>query len=267
MDTPLASGMNTPRRGLDSRHVLMTPSSSNISLSEKRRDTPKKIIAVDYDSDIDPDELLPKYLELKEKLFRIQQPLKAPSRQNGKKGDKKSHSRQATADPESAKLIRKIERIEDDILFDQYIGNQRWMTLRIQLEKDAALLRATPESTENDSQEESVTLVDTDDDVSREAAEIGAELLDEDSDDDATLADLFASLPVNEVDPITGKSSTVINGANGLKITIRDFGKWTGVNPSRVLEEACRARSVPTTELRKNANVLLGILPSNYPIL
>jgi ATP-dependent RNA helicase DHX29 len=64
------------------------------------------------------------------------------------------------------------------------------------------------------------------------------------SDDDAALADLFASLPVNEVDPLTGKSSTVINGSNGIKVTIQDFGKWTGVNPTRVLEEACRARRV-----------------------
>jgi ATP-dependent RNA helicase DHX29 len=68
-------------------------------------------------------------------------------------------------------------------------------------------------------------------------------MLEEDSsDDDAALADLFASLPVNEVDPITGKSTTVVNSSNGVKVTIRDFGKWTGVSPTRVLEEACRAR-------------------------
>jgi ATP-dependent RNA helicase DHX29 len=82
-------------------------------------------------------------------------------------------------------------------------------------------------------------------DVNDEAARIAAEILaenGEDSDDDAALADLFASLPVNEVDPLTGKTNTVMNGSDGSKVIIRDFGKWTGVNPVRTLEEACRAR-------------------------
>jgi ATP-dependent RNA helicase DHX29 len=88
-------------------------------------------------------------------------------------------------------------------------------------------------------------LVDSDDEVSGKAAKIGAAMLEEnESDDEGAIADLFASLPVNEVDPVTGKTSTVVNGSNGVRVTIRDFGKWTGVNPTRVLEEACRARYV-----------------------
>ena len=244
VDTPLASGLNTPRLGPDTRHLGLSTSSSVGSLSqvEKKRETPRKVNTIEYDSDIDPDDLLPKYLECKEKLFQIQSSSsKMLPRQNGKKPEKKSHSRQSTADPESAKILRKIKKIEDDILFDRYVADQQWAVRRIQLEKDGAARRITAEMADNDSVE-SVTLVDSDDEISREAAKISAELLEEDSDDDTTLADLFASLPVNEVDPLTGKSSTVMNGANGVKITIRDFGKWTGVSPSRVLEEACRAR-------------------------
>jgi ATP-dependent RNA helicase DHX29 len=79
---------------------------------------------------------------------------------------------------------------------------------------------------------------------------MGMELLeDNESDDDAALADLFASLPVNEVDPVTGKSCTVVNGKDGVKIVISDFGKWPGISPTRVLEEACKARLV----LKKHA--------------
>jgi ATP-dependent RNA helicase DHX29 len=204
-----------------------------------------KAMTVDYDSDIDPDELVPKYLEYKEKLFRLQSSSqKEVSRQGGKKTDKTPLSKQTTVDPESFKLIKKIKKIEEDVLFDRFIAEQQWASRRITLERDAAAQRSAFEQQDTDSQEELATLVDSDDEISREAAKIGAELLEEDSDDDATLADLFASLPVNEVDPITGKSTTVINGTNGSKVIVRDFGKWTGVSPVRVLEEACRARLV-----------------------
>jgi ATP-dependent RNA helicase DHX29 len=153
-----------------------------------------------------------------------------------------------STDPEYARILRKVKKIEDDILFDQYVANQQWETKRIQLEREAAAQRAVAEAApdNSDSQsQDSLTLVDSDDEVSKEAAKIGAAILAQnDSDDDTALADLFASLPVNEVDPLTGKTSTVVTGSNGVKVTIRDFGKWTGVSPTRVLEEACRARFV-----------------------
>jgi ATP-dependent RNA helicase DHX29 len=188
---------------------------------ERQRSPAKKVTPVEYDSDIDPDDLLPIYLECKTKLFQSQQTdsKKGASRLSGRSNPPASHKRTATADPGLAKILRKISRIEDDVLFDKYIADQQWEIQRIQLERDAA------------------------DEISKEAAKIGAAMLEEDSsDDDAALADLFASLPVNEVDPITGKSTTVVNSSNGVKVTIRDFGKWTGVSPTRVLEEACRAR-------------------------
>ncbi len=86
------------------------------------------------------------------------------------------------------------------------------------------------------------------DDINDEAARIAAEILaeneEDEDDDDQALADLFSSLPVSEVDPLTGKTNTVMNGPDGSKVVIRDFGKWNGVNPSRTLEEACRAKVV-----------------------
>ena len=204
---------------------------------------------MDYDSDIDPDDLLPVYLESKAKLFHVQA-------KKSKKNDLRASNRTNTAkvtvptDPDSAKLLRKIKKIEEDVLFDQYVANQQWETRRIQLEKEAAAHRIAAESARDNSDsqsQDSMTLIDSDDEVSKEAAKIGALMLEEnDSDDDGAVAALFASLPVNEVDPVTGKSSTVVNGSNGVKVTIREFGKWTGINPTRVLEEACRARYVFT---------------------
>jgi ATP-dependent RNA helicase DHX29 len=220
------------------------PSSGSLLQSSRKKEPVKRIATVDYDSDIDPDELLPVYLESKARLFHLQPApnKRAPPRPNGRHSNQ--NSPQKSTDPESAKILRKIKRIEDDILFDKYIADQQWEGRRIQLEKEAAAARNAAElAQESGDSQGSETLVDSDDEVSREAAKIGAELLEETgSDDDAALADLFASLPVNEVDPITGKSTTVVNGSDGIKVTIRDFGKWTGVNPTRVLEEACRSR-------------------------
>jgi len=244
----LTSGLSTPRIESDTRHIGSSSSSAeNMSRVNKKLGPVKKITSSDYDSDIDPDDLLPVYLESKTKLFHLDPSSSGKvSKRSNRNHNPKSQDREPTPDPESAKLLRKIKKIEDDVLFDKYLADQQWEARRIQLERDAAVRRnAEPAQTSNDSQE-SETLVDSDDEVSREAAKMGAALLEEvGSDDDAALADLFASLPVTEVDPVTGKSSTVVNGSNGVKVTIRDFGKWTGVNPTRVLEEACRARLVP----------------------
>jgi ATP-dependent RNA helicase DHX29 len=244
--SPLPSGTTTPRLESDTRHIALATSSSSVQLNIARS-SPKKATPAEYDSDIDPDDLLPVYLECKTKLFHLQESqsrknvLRATSRMNSPKSKPPS-------DPEAAKILRKIKKIEDDVLFDQYVANQQWETKRIQLEREAAAHRNTAEAIQDssDSQsQESLTLVDSEDEVSKEAAKIGAAMLEEnDSDDESALADLFASLPVNEIDPVTGKTSTVVNGGNGVKVTIRDFGKWTGVNPTRVLEEACRARFV-----------------------
>ena len=247
LGTPLTSGVNTPRVESDTRHLVSTvPSPENLTRVNKKLSPTKKVAPLEYDSDIDPDDLLPVYLKSKTKLFQLRSSNAEihSKRRNGRNNTPKAGSQQSPQDPESSKLLRKIKTIEDDVLFDKYLANQQWEVLRIQLEKDAAAQRHTLGHAQgsNDSQG-SESPVDSDDEVSREAAKMGEDLLaDTGSDDDAALADLFASLPVSEVDPLTGKSNTVVNGANGVKVIIRDFGKWTGVNPTRVLEEACRAR-------------------------
>ena len=122
---------------------------------------------------------------------------------------------------------------------------RQWEKQRIQLEQDAAAQRnaASGGAPERIPHPAEVPEDSENDEVSREAAHIAAEVLeDDDSDDDAAVAELFASLPVTEVDPITGKSNVVVNSSDGTKVTIRDFGKTIGMSPRRVLEEACKAR-------------------------
>ncbi|KAM3074633.1 hypothetical protein ACMFMG_008061 [Clarireedia jacksonii] len=243
-DSPMASGTTTPKLESDTRHFSSAlQSGSHPPRTEKKQGTSRKVAAIDYDSDIDPDDLLPVYLESKEKLFLIQSTkYSAEGRRNIKKNGQKPETSVST-NGDAAKLARKIKKIEDDVLFDKYLADQKWDVRRIQLEREAAARRALELAADEKELSETDTVEDSEDEVSREAAKIGKAMLeDTGSDDDIAISDLFASLPVTEVDPLTGKSSTVINGNNGVKVTIRDFGKWTGVNPTRLLEEACRAR-------------------------
>lgn len=216
------------------------------ALNKSRQASPKRpTVTITFDEDIDPDQLLPLWLESKTKLFRIQRPRQdAPK----KKGSQEKDS--GSDDPEEALLLAKIDRIEKDVLFDKRVAENQWRTKRIELEREYAAAKAeerkkqAAEEKEKKAAEERPAPTDVND-VNAEAERIAAEILAEQpEDEDGALADLFASLPVNEVNPLTGKSNTVMNGADGVKVIIRDFGKWSGLTPMRVLEDACRSRSI-----------------------
>lgn len=230
-DTPLTSRSATPFQ-IDPR--LGTKIKGG-ALNRSRPASPKRP-NVTYDEDIEPDQLLPFYLETKTKLFEIQRPRQDTTKRKGNKDKAES-----SMDPEEALLLAKIERVEKDVLFDKYVAENQWRAKKIVLEKEYAATKAEERKREAPQEEPAA---DEPDDVNAEAERIAAEILAEDS-DDGFLADMFASLPVSEVDPVTGKTNTVVNGADGSKVTVRDFGKWTGVTPMRVLEEACRSRLVP----------------------
>ncbi len=201
----------------------------------------KKKVVVEYESDLDADELLPKWLEYKTALFHLI-PSKGPGskQQNGK--GKNGKPEPVPSDPEAVKLVNRIKRIEGDVLFDQYEADQEWNKKKIVLEKEASAQRQAssggpaervPHPSEYPSDEE--------EDIMAQALKMTQEVMGGDSDSDG-VADLFAQLPVTEVDLVTGKSSTVLNNADGTKVAIRDFGKSSGVSPRRVLEEACKSR-------------------------
>lgn len=188
-----------------------------------------------YNEDIEPEQLLPFYLATKSELFAIQRP-----RQGDAKGKGTTNKGDVPISAEEALLLAKVDRVEKDVLFDKYVADQQWRNKRVILEKEYAAARA--EEKKKAAAAEGPFAPPEPGDVSAEAERMAAEVLAEETDDDDALADLFASLPVSEVDPVTGKTNTVVNGADGSKTIIRDFGKWTGVAPMRALEEACRSR-------------------------
>lgn len=243
-DTPLQSGTNTPQRSAaDMRHVGSktngTDSPKPMPKAAPAPPPPKKKSVMEYESDIEADELLPVYLETKTKLFHLLPSKGSGDRRNAK--GKKGKPNGPPLDPEATKLMNKLKRIENDVLFDQYVADVEWQKKKIVLEKEAAATRAAcggpAERIVHPAED-----TDSEDDIMVQAAKMSKEMLESDSsDDDGGVADLFAQLPVTEIDA-DGKSIQVLNNADGTKVQIRDFGKSVGVAPRRVLEEACKSR-------------------------
>ncbi|KAI1432709.1 helicase associated domain-containing protein [Xylaria sp. CBS 124048] len=264
-DSPLPSGTNTPRLSEVNGAGKRSGSKNNLAHMQSSRAGTLKKVLVTCDEEFEPDDLMPAYLETMEKLFRLQRPRQNSKKPHGAKTQASLASKSDTLTPESqdleeAKLQARIGRIEQDILLDKPLAEHMWRNRRHELEKEFAAnmkkaaeeqARVLEEEKEKEKQQEkgkqtadlSQSGDSDDDEISREAKRMAAEILQEGgSDADAeALSDLFASLPVQETDA-TGKTSTVINGADGVKVTIRDFGKPSGVSPTRTLEEACRSR-------------------------
>ncbi|KAH6667024.1 pre-mRNA-splicing factor ATP-dependent RNA helicase PRP22 [Plectosphaerella plurivora] len=235
-ESPVPSGTSTPH-SLDPRKPKNGVSGKPIQR--------KKNVAVVCDSDIEPDDLVPQYLETKGKLYEAER----ESQQEKKLGKQRPQS-EGSGDEVTAKLQAKLDRIESDVLFDSFVAEQQWRARRVTLEKELAAKRqqARQQTSETEKQEvppapDAEVVDESNGAVNDEAERIAAEILaGGEDDDDETLADLFANLPTNEVDPATGKTTTVIHGSDGVKVVIRDFGKWTGMSPLRLLEETCRSR-------------------------
>ncbi|KAI0388979.1 helicase associated domain-containing protein [Xylariaceae sp. FL0594] len=249
LDTPLPSGATTPRLA-NTKNGSSQPQSSRAS-------GPRKI-QVTCDDDFEPDELIPAYLETMDKLFWVRRPKQGPKRPGEGKNRPASVAQGVGLDHElndleEARLLAKIDRIEQDVLFDKLLAEHMWRSRRIVLEKEYASQTKKADlerqQAKEEEEEENKNASDehgqesgSDDEVAREAKRIAAEVLQQDdSGEDSSLADLFGSLPVLETDA-AGRTTTVVNRPDGVKVTIRDFGKWAGVNPTRVLEEACRSR-------------------------
>lgn len=257
-ESPLASGATTPL--LNEPEVLQKAKAKKKNGTTTPRSgaaTPRKQI-VTYDSDIEPDDLIPAYLDTKAKLFAIQRPQQDALRKGHKPGPQARSlvpTTDSSHDLEAAKLFAKLDRVEKDPLFDAGLARMQWEPKRIALERDYAdekKLKAELEAAKvagNKEQENEKAQSsrdedddeDDDDEIAREAKRMTAEILTQNEDDDQGLADMFADLPTNDVDA-DGKTTTVLNNSDGTKVTIRDFGKWSGISPTRVLEEACRSR-------------------------
>ena len=216
------------------------------------------------DDDHDPRRALERYITLQRRLYDKNPDLTNIDRRQPRV--KALTDSGNSRDTETKRLVRKVKKLEADILFDKDEALERWAEVRIALVKEgvarkrlqlnaqastrlphAHIIQATDNS----------PLVDIEDTKgssfasslsSLEAPQEAASTRDlserEDVHDSVSaVGDFFSSLPDPETNEETGASSMTIT-TNGEAVAIRDFGAWTGMNPRRVFEEACKARSV-----------------------
>ena len=186
--------------------------------------------------DDDPEALTAKYLTLKRRLYNLDPSLEQTKRKAPAKP--KTHtctdsSTNGKPNVRVARLQQKVLKIENDILFEREAAQSQWMENYKELVKeDAERRRLQLKDKTSPSQRESSS--DPSKGHPRNSLSI-----DSDSDSDAVdvLADLFSGAEVG-----TSSSSAQHHTSEDERVTIRDFGKFTGLKPRRVLEEACKAR-------------------------
>lgn len=221
-------------------------------------DTESSDVAIsDLDSDIEPDEVVPTYLKIKSRLFEIDpDALDA----NAGKSRKKSKARGPVNKPESPavrKLRSQLQQLESDALFNQEEADALWPAKRNQIaQAKAAGKRSGVQEPIPPKEESSPSSPPKEADDSTAAQGPEADAAD-DEDDDGMLGGMFAAVPD---EPMAGP----INGDAGSEnVTVKDFGKQSGMSPRRILEEAIRARYVISISYTGTSHDHLAFLYSN----
>ncbi|MCJ1434770.1 hypothetical protein MMC27_004140 [Xylographa pallens] len=230
--TPSLSGITTPTESTSTSSAPVETS------AEPPLKTSMPEIDEDADDDLEPHEILSRYLNLKTRVYERRPDLTEPTVRKGKGPKNKSAPAPVVekADPDTLKLLRRIRKIESDILFDLDEAREKWSDLRRTLMQRDAERRRFGIHDETSVTSEIVTAPGTHDGVLTEIAD------GSDPDAGMELGVFFASLPEQKTDNETGRNAMTIMSVDGTSMTVRDFGTWSGVGPRRVFEEACRAR-------------------------
>lgn len=205
------------------------------------------------DSDLEPNQQLAKYLTLQSRLYEISPHLVDPSRKKPRTATTRERSAHANhgseGDHKVTRLTAKLHRITSDILFDKEEANSRWAETWNRLAKEKAERKRLGIRNDNEPIISGNKLDrngnERDHHIPRQPSLKsinGSEPTEIDSDSSDLIGELFSGLPEYVNDAATGTSNMRTTDSVGTTITIRDFGKWTGINPRRILEEACHAR-------------------------
>ena len=220
---------------------------SNGSASSKPNED-EDIHVSDVESDLEPDELLSTYLRTRARLYELNPSLEdsQPKKRSARTG-RTNGSTPAAETAGQRKLQQKLQKIESDVLFDQREADAQWASKKVDLTREAVERRRFQLSQHESAKGTAATThsitaeAQSINGVSDEAEQLGLELLkeSEDQDDAEMLGGMFDALPgVQE----SGSGKVGSGASQPTNITIRNFGRLTGMNAKRVLEEACKAR-------------------------
>ena len=185
----------------------------------------------DSDSDLEPDLLVDKYLGVQKRLYEIDPP---SFEQNGKvqKGSRKGNTKKMEILDRKVKrtidrLTAKLSKIKKDILFDEDQAQQRWTEMQIDLAKEAAERRRLGIGDRSS--------------TTKQATVTNSSKPAKDVKNDEEALDMLGDLFINSSTPADG-GQLDDDGVINTSVSIRDFGKWTGMSPRRVFEESCKSR-------------------------
>lgn len=195
-------------------------------------------IESESEDDTEPEELVKKYLSLQSRIFEIYP--EGCSLVGGKKSSKfktSSNGEMIEKSPELANLYRKVEKIESDILFDQSEASAQWLATRNQLARDLAERKKYQLDTAFHAQGSAVI---------KSSSKNPDNTTAHDEDDNIFMfGDMFTDLSQQLTTLGVNSASSMGENNDGKTVTIRDFGKWTGVNPRRIFENSCKSRLDP----------------------
>ena len=195
--------------GPNPKQAASSKSSSAIATPANTSD----VSSSESDDGADPPSVV-QYVELQSRLFVIQHAL-PPETPPEKPID---------PDREAHKLSAKITRIERDPLFDTREADYAWKSHKHTLEIEAAQHKARARE---------ASRVGIDGAITRPVSPEGQ--LDEEQerpDEEGGISGLFE----------LGDNLPDAEGEAGPEVAIKDFGKWSGTNPRKVLEDVCKAR-------------------------
>ncbi|EUC49799.1 hypothetical protein COCMIDRAFT_1429 [Bipolaris oryzae ATCC 44560] len=194
----------------------------------------------DIDSDIDSEDLIPTYLNIKSKLYEIDPQLVETNTRKSQKGAKSKKPEPISSQtPAVRKLLSQLQQLKSDTLFDEDEAEAKWPARRNQIAQNQAKKRqrngtqpqvpqGQKENNDNEPPKSTVGGV-----PATEASSAASQ----DEEDMDLLGGMFSAVPDSP-----SKPETTTNGVNSADVTIRDFGKASGLSPRKVLEEAVRSR-------------------------
>ena len=185
----------------------------------------------DLDSDVEPEQMIERYLKLRTRLYHL-----APTGLALEYRTEKGRLKKSQTLPQSTKKGRKVDHIQSqisqitsDILFDNTRADMLWQSEEVVLHRESAERRRLNQRSPSRKPDNKTSRVAKQD-------ESGSE-------DELMVGDLFGALPA-----MTDQQAGAIDGTTSVAdvrepiVQIVDFGKWTGLGPRRVFEEACKAR-------------------------
>ncbi len=194
------------------------------------------------DDDVEPDKLVEKYISLQTRLYKLQPDLvqrgnkKPPNIKSTTKGD---HGSNATSRLEATRVLGKMNVIDSDILFDRDEANRRWALVQNDLTKEAAERKKF--QLDNEARSADLPNAYGSLESGPHAGTVSTSALSEEDPMDM-VGGLFSTIPESATDAETRATNITSIVPEHTSIVLRDFGKWTGLSPRRILEEACKAR-------------------------